>query len=73
MLNWGPTHFAIKINVAALQVKVFHPIIRCSLLAEMIFDTPWIAGTETGSVNYHIRSLFPPLGDSGAMQHYFLS
>lgn len=55
-LNWGfPKHFAIKIHVAALQVKVFNLVVRRSLLAALVFDTPRLTGTETGGVDHHIR------------------
>ena len=53
-LDWGlPKHFAIEIHVATFQVKVFYPVCR-PLFAEMIFDTPRLAGTQTGAINHHV-------------------
>lgn len=49
------THFAIEINEAALHVKVFQLVLHRSLFAEMVSNTPWLAGTVTGGVHHHIR------------------
>lgn len=50
-----PERFIIKIVLMAFQVKVFHTVVHCPLLAEMIFDTPRLVGTITGSVNNHMK------------------
>ena len=49
-----PKYFAIEIHVATLQVKVFHPVVCRSLLAEIIFDAPRLARTETSGVYHRI-------------------
>jgi hypothetical protein len=50
-----PTHFAIEVNEAALHIKVFKPVLHRPLFAEMVSDTPGLAGTVTGGVHHHVQ------------------
>ena len=36
-------------------MKVFHLVVRRPLLAALVFDTPRLAGTETGGVHHRVR------------------
>jgi hypothetical protein len=49
-----PKYFAIEVHVVTLQVKVFQSIVRRLLFAEIIFDAPRLACSETSGVHHCI-------------------